>query len=310
MLLFTSLLLSLVLLSLLLLPSTCLHNKHPSFPVAPRQCFESHDLSDSTTASPSDDQDAQLKVSIHCIVDCLGVSLEYFGNRTALLNFRRTCMLFNDLYIQYKLRQNTRFRCFEALYDNKSQGDKCQSFDDLLYSIPMVPGVYVEFWASDQYEDNFTYSPDVCRLIALHHRSRTNILRGLSVLTNNAFLSLLIWNDVYWQINPILLLIWFQNATLLMTTVCEGNETPYEPENLGAIELSRLLHGERIPFRALHAETSFWTIGRRRWSVHWKYICFRRDLMAKTCGYVGLFSGLTSVAVFGCYLIALFISKH
>ena len=102
------------------------------------------------------------------IDDCLGLSLEYLGNGTDILNFRRTSNHFDRIYDQYRIHQNTRFRDFGMLFQNASQQNKYRSIDDVLHSIPLIPDVYIASTESD-----------LKGLYNLHYRSRTNVLRGL-----------------------------------------------------------------------------------------------------------------------------------
>ena len=233
--------------------------------------FALHEIAELTN------QSIQLKL-ISLSDDCLGASLEFIRNGTDLLNFRRTCMRFNRIYRQYKVRQNARFHNFEMMFQipNDTQRTKCEwqhCLHDVLYSVitaPMVSDVLVDFSTLEQNRTNFTYPADIRSLMALHRRTRTNVLRGLYAVgkDKNAFLSILLWNDRNWEMDPLLLVTWCQNKTL-SSAVCQRYQLPWHPQNFNVTALKVLLLSRCMLIQdATRGTHTLWTMERRRCFAH------------------------------------------
>ena len=267
--------------------SPFLDTEGPGIPLTDLSDFAFHGIADITDTPPS-------SPAKDLSDDCLESSLEYLGNGTDLQNFRRACRHFNRIYNQYKVRQNANFQCFDMLFANTSPQNIYRSLDKLLNSVPMIPDVYVEFWDDEQYRHNFSYSLDFHALITLQSRSKHYILRGLSTTKKNAFLSILLFNDVDWNMDPMLLAIWFDNKTML-TAACQNNAIPYHPTNFSVTELNMLLHRKRVRlFGSISYEThpnALWTIGKRRCSAHVRYAF---------CGTTRLRRAWCTIQIFCC----------
>ena len=225
--------------------------------------------------------------------DCLGASLEYFGNKTDIQNFRRTSRHCDCIFEQYRIHQNSRFSNFGILFEIDSRPRKYRSIDHLLDVIPLVPDVYVG-----------SNESDILYLFDLHLLSRQYVLRGLITRWNHPFISVLLWNDEDWRHNPILLLcIFAENG--IKVAIFEQNVgvnrtiSVFHQPNFTVIQLNKLLHRKHI--RLLHPVSywTLWTIGKR-----WCDLQLRHQWFVSGIGFL-----LISVASFIIYLSALLIDK-
>lgn len=205
----------------------------------------------------------------HPIGDCLGLSLEYFGNKTDIQNFRRTSRHFDRIHDQYRIHQDARFENFGMLFQNDSQQIEFRSIEHLLQSIPLIPDVYVG-----------SNEPDFEGLFALHHRSGRDVLRGLAAKWEHPFISVLLWNDMNWGDDPILMVSIFA-VDSMKVAVLRPNVGPnrtilaYNQPNFGVVRLNDLLSRKHIRFAHSNTPTTLWTIGKRCCSLH---------LRQKMCG--------------------------
>ena len=208
------------------------------------------------------EQDTMSESQQYQIGDCLGASLEYFGNKTDIQSFRKTSRCFDSIHRQYQIRQNARFRNFRVLFQNDSQQNKYQSIDHLLHSIPLVPDVYLG-----------SNKSDFQGLFHLHRRFGQEILRGLVTRRNHPFISVLLWNDEDWRQDPMVLICLFPNGFMraaLFTQNGTLNRTIlvcHKP-SFGAAELNELLCRRYIHFADDSKQTALWTIGKRCCSLH------------------------------------------
>ena len=243
------------------------------------QCFELHENADIANSPRSPAVDTLIE-------DCLGASLEYLGNGTDIQHFRRTCTLFNRIYDQYKVRQNEKFRNFRLLFERTSGRNKYRTLEEFLNSVPMAPDVYVDFGIRVQNVSTHSGHPfsfDVSRLMALHLRSRKNVVRGLSAIKKLPFLSILLWNDMDWGMDPILLVNLCYNATIF-AMICRSTTVIDFPANISTVELKELLYRQQIRFQDDTQERILWTIGKRCCSAHLRYELWERSYcLCKHC---------------------------
>ena len=191
--------------------------------------------------------------------DALSVSFEYLGNRADIQNLRRTSKRFTTIYDQYRIRQDARFHHFGLLFQNNSQRIKYRSLEGLLKSIPIYPDIYVSGY-------------DIGRLYNLHQRSRRHVFRGLSTQWNTPFLSILLWNDLDWMMEPILLICFFgekdMKNVVFRRDIRDGEDLASSnvvPE-FGVNELNELLRRKRIRFANEENLEGLW--GDRLWTMN------------------------------------------
>lgn len=189
----------------------------------------------------------------HLIDDCLGTSLEYLGNKTYLRNFRTTSKRFNQIYAQYKIRQNAKFRDFKIMFQNRSQQNKYHSLNEMLNSIPLIPDLYV----------GFRNKSDLRSLFELHRRSNVHELRGLSAPRNNAFLSVMLWDDLDRSDDPILLVSYVAKG-IMKFVVRKRSRLALHPTDFGVSQLNELLFRKQIRFLDGPLSGTLWTLGRQR----------------------------------------------
>lgn len=179
--------------------------------------------------------------SISLCDDCLVAALEFLDDRADLQSFRGSSKQFNHVYGRHKVRQSLKFRNFRSYYNQS----KSLLLDDMLQSIPMISGLYADL-------DVDSLESDVGTLFDVHLRSRKSMIRGLTAAHNKPFLSLLLWDEMDWDSDPIVLIcILIENGLRVSVNIKEtrGARTgivAYDDSNFGVADLELLLQTKRL----------------------------------------------------------------
>lgn len=118
--------------------------------------------------------------------DSMALSLEYFDRTKDLKNFRRTSKHFEEIYQLYKEHQAEKFQALHLLFtDSHRECKRYHSFEELLKTVPCIPGVYFDVNSNQSIES----------LSRMQFNSNRRIVRGVTKHQKQPFLSLSMWTD-------------------------------------------------------------------------------------------------------------------